>query len=235
LLAFCSWHPDFAVVADDAGDGIRSVVGLDLASELGAEAAMLVELIRSSPDTATDRVTLIEAAEAVGMKSATVGIYLSFHPAFINPARNVWTTLGTQLTSETIRSIQQLALQRSRSEARDYATGVSSDGQAWVALAVTSNLRMCGALLRRWLPTNARSIRLSAIDHLGDPCGTVVYSADSGFTHGLGTYLRRFDIRVGEFLLLTADLDWEIAQITHGGRQLLAGSGPSTVASPTHT
>ena len=205
------------------GDCIRSTIDLDLTSELGVEAAMLVELIRSAPYTATDRVTLLEAAEAVGMKSATVSIYLSFHPAFINPARNVWSILGTQLTPEAIRNIQQLALQRSRSEARDFVTGITVEGHPWVALAVTSNLRMCGALLRSWLPADTRSLRLSAIDHLGDACGTVVYNSENGFTHGLGTYLRRFDVRVGEFLLLTADLDWETVQITAGGRRLLSG------------
>jgi hypothetical protein len=222
LRAFCSWHPDFAVLPAEGGDCIRSTVDLDFSSELGVEAAMLVELIRSGPDTATDRVTLLEAAEAVGMKSATVSIYLSFHPAFINPARNVWSILGTQLTPEAVRDIQQLALQRSRSEARDFVAGMTAH-HPWVALAVTSNLRMCGAVLRRWLPTDAKSLRLPAIDGLGDACGTVVYNAESGFTHGLGTYFRRFDVRVGEFLLLTADLDWETAQITHGGRQLLQG------------
>jgi hypothetical protein len=188
---------------------------------------MLVELIRSAPDNATDRVTLIEAAEAVGMKSTTVGIYLSFHPAFINPARNVWTTLGTELASETIRNIQQLAMRRSHGEARDYVSGMSADGHPWVAIAVTSNLRMCGSLLRRWLPTETRSLRLSAIDHLGDPCGTVVFNASSGFTHGLSTYLRRFDVRVGEYLLVTADLDWETAQISRGSRELLGGARAS--------
>jgi hypothetical protein len=223
LRAFCSWHPDFAMVLDGDDHCIRSTIDLDFASELGIEAAMLVDLIRSAPYDATDRVTLLEAAEAVGMKSATVGIYLSFHPAFINPARNVWSILGTQLTPETIRIIQQLALQRSRSEAHDFVTGRAVEGEAWVAVAVTSNLRMSGVLLKRWLPTDARSIRLSAIDHLGDACGTVVYNSENGFTHGLSTYLRRFDVPVGEFLLLTADLDWETVQIVAGGRNLLSG------------
>jgi hypothetical protein len=223
LRAFCSWHPDFAIVRAGHGDGIISTVDLDFTTELGVEAAMLVELIRSAPDAATDRVTLLDAAEAVGMKSTTVGVYLSFHPAFTNPARNVWTTLGTQLTSETIHGIQQLALQRSRDEARDLVTGLDPDDRPWAALAVTSNLRMSGVLLRQWLPPDVRSVRLSATDGLGEACGTVVYNADNGFTHGLSPYLRRFDIRVGECLLLTADLEWETVQITHGGRHLLLG------------
>ena len=223
LRAFCSWHPDFIVVSAGAGDAIKSTVDLDFASELGIEAAMLVELIRSAPDSATDRVTLLEAAEAVGMKSATVGIYLSFHPAFINPARNVWSILGTKLTSDAIRNIQQLALKRSRSEAHDFVAGMTAQNHPWVALAVTSNLRMSGVILRRWLPKETGSLRLPAIDGLGDVCGTVVYNAENGFTHGLSIYFRRFDVQVGEFLLLTADLDWETAQITHGNQQLLQG------------
>jgi hypothetical protein len=222
LRAFCSWHPDFAVVSACGNDGIRSTIDLDLTSELGLEAAMLVELIRSAPYTAADRVTLLEAAEAVGMKSTTASIYLSFHPAFINPARNVWSILGTQLTPEAVRDIQQVALKRSRSEARDFVTGITVEGHPWVALAVTSNLRMCGALLRNWLPSDTGSLRLSAIDHLGDACGTVVYNSENGFTHGLGTYLRRFDVQVGEFLLLTADLGWETVQITTGDQRLLS-------------
>lgn len=226
LRSFCSWHPDFSLVATEAAEGIRSTVPLDPETELGLEAAMLVELIRSAPDAAMDRVTLLEAAEAVGMRSGTVGTYLSFHPAFTNPARNVWTTLGTQLTPGILRNIQQLAQQRSRSEARDFVTGTTADDHPWVALAVTSNLRMSGVLLRRWLPADAPSLRLSAIDQLGDPCGMVVFNAGSGFTHGLGTYLRRFAIRVGEFLLITADMDWETAQIRRGDRQLL--DGPTT-------
>jgi hypothetical protein len=103
---------------------------------------------------------------------------------------------------------------------------MTTQNHPWLALAVTSNLRMCGAVLRRWLPVDTRSLRLSAIDGLGDACGTVVYNTENGFTHGLGTYFRRFDVRVGEFLLLTADLDWDTAQITHGGRQLLQGPAP---------
>jgi hypothetical protein len=223
LRNFCSWHPDFAVTTADGGDCIQSTVDLDFTSELGVEAAMLVELIRSAPDTATDRLTLLEAAQAVGMKSTTVGIYLSFHPAFINPARNVWSILGTQLTPEAIHNIQQLALQRSRGEARDFVAGMTTQNHPWLALAVTSNLRMCGVVLRRWLPVESKSLRLAAIDGLGNACGTVVYNTESGFTHGLGAYLRRFDVRVGEFLLVTADLDWDTVQITHGGCQLLRG------------
>lgn len=226
LRTFCSWHPDFAVTPTEGGDCIQSTIDLDFTSELGVEAAMLVELIRSAPDTATDRATLLEAAQAVGMKGTTVGIYLSFHPAFINPARNVWSILGTHLTPEAIHNIQRLALQRSRSEARDFVAGMTTQNHPWLALAVTSNLRMCGAVLRRWLPADAKSLRLPAIDGLGNACGTVVYTAENGFTHGLSTYFRRFDVRVGEFLLLTADLDWDTAQITHGGRQLLRGPAP---------
>jgi hypothetical protein len=223
LRAFCSWHPEFAVVPAGQNQAIYSTVALDFTSELGVEAAMLVELIRSAPDAAMDRVTLLEAAEAVGMKSATVSIYLSFHPAFINPARNVWSILGTQLTPEAVRNIQRLALQRSRKEGHDFVTGITVQRHPWVALAVTSNLRMSGAILKRWLPSDTGSLRLPAIDGLGDPCGMVVHNAESGFTHGLATYFRRFNVRVGEFLLLTADLDWETAQITHGDRQLLHG------------
>lgn len=223
LRAFCSWHPEFTVVTTGTNDRIGSSVDLDFASELGVEAAMLVELIRSAPDGATDRVTLLEAAKAVGMNNTTVGIYLSFHPAFINPARNVWSVLGTRLANKDIQNIQHLAAERSRSEARDFVTGTTTHNQPWVAVAVTSNLRMCGVLLRRWLPIDTPTLRLSAIDGLGDPCGTVVYNPDTGFTHGLGTYFRRSDVRVGECLLLTADLDWETAQIAHGSRQLLDG------------
>jgi hypothetical protein len=102
-------------------------------------------------------------------------------------------------------------------------TGLDANGHPWAALAVTSNLRMSGVLLRKWLPSHFRSVRLAATDGLGDACGTVVYNADNGFTHGLSPYLRRFDIRVGECLLLTADLEWETVQITHGDRELLLG------------
>ena len=49
LRAFCSWHPDFAVTPAEGGDCIRSTIDLDFTSELGVEAAMLVELIRSAP------------------------------------------------------------------------------------------------------------------------------------------------------------------------------------------
>jgi hypothetical protein len=223
LVAFCSWHPDFEVDARNGVDAITSTVDLDVSAELGLEAAMLVEVIRSSPDSAFDRITLIEAAEAVGMKSTTVGIYLSFHPAFINPARNIWTTLGTDLKDETIERLQGLAQQRSRSEARDFTSGLTSDGHPWVALAVTSNLRMCGAILRKWLPNYVSSLRFSAVDHLGDACGFLAYNADSGFTHGLGVYFRRFDITVGEFLLIIADLDWETVQIIRGDQALTRG------------
>ena len=223
LRAFCSWHPDFVVVNSSGRDALRATTHLDHTTELGVEAALLVELIRSTPDRATDRVTLVEAAEAVGMKSATVSVYLSYHPAFASPAHNVWTVLGTDLSSNVIDFIQQQARTRSRREKHDFATGVSKDGNRWVALAVTSNIRMSGVLLRNWLPSDIGHLRLLTIDGQGDACGTVVYNADSGFTHGLGTYLRRFDVQVGDHLLITADLEWESAQVTHGGMQLLGG------------
>jgi hypothetical protein len=228
LRAFVQWHPDFEVIGD--GKLLRSTTPLEFSEETGLEAAMLVEVIRSMPDQATDRVALAEAAEAMGMKATTVGVYLSYHPAFVSPAQNVWTVLGTDLTQECVERIRTEARQRSRDEVRDFETGSTQGGNAWVAWAATSSFRMSGVLLRRWLPLGNRSARLAATDGQGNPCGNVVYNADSGFTHGLSTYVRRFDVRVGEYLLLVADLQWETAQIVHGHARLL--SGPEGLVRP---
>jgi hypothetical protein len=223
LRAFCRWHPDFAVVGALGGEAIASLVELDYRTELGVEAAMLLELIRSTPDEATDRLTLLDAAEAVGMKVGTVGTYLTYHPAFTSPAHNVWTVLGTEVPATAIEEIQREANARSALEARDFNVGGDNGGRRWVALSVTSTIRMSGVLLKRWLPSDTASQRLQAIDGRGDPCGTIVYNSDSGFSHGFGSYFRRHDVPVGRCLLVVADLEWETAQVIDGGRELLDG------------
>ena len=55
-----------------------------------------------------------------------------------------------------------------------------------------------------------------------------MYNSDNGFTHGLAVYVRRFDIRVGEYVQIIADMDWESAQIVHGDDSLMSGA-------PAHT
>jgi hypothetical protein len=213
LRAFCEWHDQFAV--DD--NELNATVPLDLTAELGVEAALLVELIRMSPNGVLDRTSLMETAEAFGMNLSTVSVYLTFHPAFLQLDRNVWTVRGTQVTSDVVATVQGQARARSLTENRHFRVGVTPNGRPWVLLAVTSNFRLTGVLLRRWLPAGTPSTRFELIDRRGEPCGTVVYNDETGFTHGFGIYVRRFGLRVGEYVYMCADPDEETASITHGG------------------
>ncbi len=213
LRVFCEWHDQFAV--DD--DELSATVPLDLNAELGVEAALLVELIRMSPNGVLDRTSLMETAEAYGINLSTAGVYLTFHPAFVQLDRNAWTVRGTQAASDVVATVQGQARARSLTENRDFRAGVTPDGRPWVLLAVTSNVRLTGVLLRRWLPRGTPSTRFELTDERGESCGTAVYNDETGFTHGLGTYIRRFGLRVGEYVYMCADPDEETASITHGG------------------
>ncbi|MBC6451296.1 hypothetical protein GPZ80_29465 [Actinokineospora sp. HBU206404] len=213
LRAFCEWHDQFAV----GDNGLSTTVTLDLNAELGVEAALLVELIRMSPNGVLDRTSLMETAEAFGMNLSTAGLYLTFHPAFMQLDRNAWTVRGTQVAPYVIAAVQQEARERSLTENRDFRTGVTPDGRPWVTLAVTSNFRLTGVVLRRWLPAGTPSTRFELTDGRGEPCGTAVYNDETGFTHGFGTYVRRFGLRVGEYVFMSADPDEETASVTHGG------------------
>ncbi|MGH3832414.1 MAG: hypothetical protein ACRDRS_18545 [Pseudonocardiaceae bacterium] len=224
LRAFCEWHDQFTVTPA----GITAAVPLDRSEELGVEAALLVELIRSSPNGALDRVSLMETAEAVGMKLSTVGVYLTFHPAFVQLDRNVWTVRGTEMPPDVVARTKRQARLRAKAENRDFRTGLRAGSRPWVAFAVTSNFRLTGVILRQWLPAGTPSLRLELIDGQGDPCGTATYNDDTGFTHGLGTYLNRFDLRVGEYMHILVNTDEESAQITHGGASLIDGSPANT-------
>lgn len=212
LRAFCEWHDQFAV--DD--NELSATVPLDLNAELGVEAALLVELIRMSPNGVLDRTSLMETAEAFGMNLSTVGVYLSFHPAFVQLDRNAWTVRGTQVASDVVATVQGQARARSRTENRDFRAGVTPNGRPWVMLAVTSNFRLTGVLLRRWLPAGTLSTKFELTDGRGEPCGAAVYNDETGFTHGFGIYVRRFGLRVGEYVYVCADPDEETASITHG-------------------
>lgn len=216
LNAFCQWHDQFSV---DEG-GISATVPLDHAEELGMEAALLVELIRTSPNGVLDRTSLMDTAEAYGMNLSTVGLYLSFHPAFVQVDRNVWTVRGTEVPPNMVTATQQAARSRSLAENRELNTGTQPDGRPWLLMAVTSNFRLTGVLLRRWLPTGTPSVRLNLTDGRGEPCGTASYNDENGFTHGFGIYIRRFGLRVGEYLYVLADLEEESASITHGDTAL---------------
>lgn len=213
LRAFCEWHDQFAV--DD--DELSATVPLDPNAELGVEAALLVELIRMSPNGVLDRTSLMETAEAFGMNLSTVGVYLTFHPAFVQLDRNAWTVRGTQVASDVVVTVQRQARARSLTENRDFRADVTPNGRPWVMLAVTSNFRLTGVLLRRWLPAGTPSTRFELTDGRGEPCGTAVYNDETGFTHGFGTYVRRFGLRVGEYVYMCADPDEETASVTHGG------------------
>jgi hypothetical protein len=216
LRAFCEWHKDFLATPE----GISSTLDLDHAQELGVEAALLVEVIRSAPNGALDRVSLLDAAEAVGMKASTVGVYLTFHPAFVQLARSVWTVRGAQVPADVVGSIQEQARLRSKAEDHTFQIGQQPDGRPSAAFAVTTNFRMTGVLLRRWLPAGVPSTQLAIVDDQGDPCGSATYNDSTGFTHGFGTYLSRFDLRVGEYLLIIADLEQQAAQLVHGDQSL---------------
>lgn len=212
LRAFCEWHNQFMVV----GNELRATVPLDLNAELGVEAALLVELIRMSPNGLLDRTSLMETAEAYGMNLSTAGVYLTFHPAFVQLDRNAWTVRGTHVDSDVIATVQGQARARSLTENRDFRAGVTPNGCPWVMLAVTSNFRLTGVLLRRWLSPSAPPTRFELTDGRGEPCGTAVYNDETGFTHGFGTYIRRFGLRVGEYVYLCADPDEETATVIHG-------------------
>ncbi len=212
LRVFCEWHDQFSV--DD--DELSATVPLDLNAELGLEAALLVELIRMSPNGVLDRTSLMETAEAFGMNLSTVGVYLTFHPAFVQLDRNAWTVRGTKVASDVVATVQGQARARSLTENRDFRAGVTPNGRPWVMLAVTSNFRLTGVLLRRWLPPGTPSTRFELTDGRGEQCGTAMHNDETGFTHGFGTYVRRFGLRVGEYVYMCADPDEETASITHG-------------------
>ncbi|MCR3752669.1 hypothetical protein [Lentzea californiensis] len=213
LRAFCEWHDQFAV--DD--NELSATVPLDPNAALGVEAALLVELIRMSPNGVLDRTSLMETAEAFGMNLSTVGVYLTFHPAFVKLDRNAWTVRGTQVASDVVTTVQGQARARSLTENRDFRAGVTPNGRPWVMLAVTSNFRLTGVLLRRWLQAGTPSTRFELTDERGEQCGTAVYNDETGFTHGFGIYVRRFGLRVGEYVYMCVDPDEETASITHGG------------------
>ncbi|WP_460700748.1 hypothetical protein [Nocardia thraciensis] len=213
LRAFCEWHDQFAV--DD--NELSSTIPLDHNAELGVEAALLVELIRMSPNGVLDRTSLMETAEAFGINLSTASVYLTFHPAFVQLDRNAWTVRGTQVTSDVVATVQGQARARSLTENHYFRTGVTSNGRPWVMLAVTSNFRLTGVLLRRWLPPGTPAMRLELTDGRGDPCGTAGYNDETGFTHGLGIYVRRFGLRIGEYVYMCADLDEGTATVTHRG------------------
>jgi hypothetical protein len=208
LRAFCEWHDQFIV--DD--NGIGATAELDLNTELGVEAALLVELIRMSPNGVLDRTSLMETAEAFGIKLSTAGVYLTFHPAFVQLDRNAWTVRGTQVSPDVVTAVQREARERTRTENHDFRVGIAPDGRPWFLLAVTSNFRLTGVLLRRWLPAGTPSTRFELTDRRGEPCGTAVYNDETGFTHGFGTYVRRFGLRVGEYVYLCV----ATASVTHG-------------------
>lgn len=214
LRAFCDWHEQFTVNDDE----LSATVPLDLNAELGVEAALLVELIRMSPNGVLDRTSLMETAEAYGMNLSTAGVYLTFHPAFVQLDRNAWTVRGTQVASDVVATVQAQARARSLTENRDFRAGVTQNGRPWVLLAVTSNFRLTGVVLRRWLPPGTPSTRFELTDGRGEPCGVAVYNDETGFTHGFGTYVRRFGLRVGEYVYMCADPDEETATVTHGSR-----------------
>jgi hypothetical protein len=214
LRAFCEWHDQFTV--DD--DELSATAPLDLNAELGVEAALLVELIRMSPNGVLDRTSLMETAEAYGMNLSTASVYLTFHPAFVQLDRNAWTVRGTQVASGVVATVQAQARARSLTENRDFRVGVTKNGRPWVLLTVTSNFRLTGVLLRQWLPPGTPPTRFELTDGRGDACGVAVYNDQTGFTHGFGIYVRRFGLRVGEYVYMCADPDEETAMVTHGSR-----------------
>lgn len=218
LRAFCEWHEQFNLVDNE----LSATVPLDFNAELGVEAALLVELIRMSPNGVLDRTSLMETAEAYGINLSTAGVYLTFHPAFVQLDRNVWTVRGTLAASDVIATVQTQARARSLTENRDFRTGVSQNGRPWVMLAVTSNFRLTGVLLRRWLPPGSPPNRFELTDGRGESCGAAVFNDETGFTHGFGIYVRRFGLQVGEYVYLCADLDNQAASVTHGSRDELS-------------
>lgn len=219
LLRFCEWYRDFAVTED----GLTATVALDFGTELGTEAAMLVDTLRMSSGGAMDRTSLMETAKAVGINLSTANVYLSFHPAFVQLARNVWSVLGAEVPPDVVVEIQRRARQRSTSENRSFAAGVSPDGHAWVELAATSNLTMTGVLMRQWLPEGTPSVSLALTGADGAAAGIATFNATSGFTHGLWTYMRQYSVRVGDYVRIVADVEGGIADVSHGTSPTLGG------------
>jgi hypothetical protein len=64
-------------------------------------------------------------------------------------------------------------------------------------------------LLRQWLPPGTPPTRFELTDGRGEACGVAVYNDQTGFTHSFGIYVRRFGLRVGEYVYMCADPDEE--------------------------
>jgi hypothetical protein len=184
IRRFVDWHADFD---RDDRDLVRSVVPLDWREQLGPDARTLVELMQALPNRCTDRLTLMEGAEARGIAEGTISVWSTYSPILWRPATNCFALVGVTPTAPEILRVQEEAAARASREGVRLSHGWAEDGRYRIELRPGPSLWRLGAM-PVILPIPIGDGSIPCVDRVGRPVGRMALS--DSFLWGLRNVLR---------------------------------------------
>ncbi|MGY1771949.1 hypothetical protein [Blastococcus sp. SYSU D00813] len=217
LSEFYVDHPAFHVLEDDC---ITAVSTLPLDS-LGPEKAIMVELLRAQEPPVMDRNSLIAACVGAGMSSGTAGVLITYGEFIKRYGPNVWGLRGARVSDRQVAEVQAEAKARTTQIDATRIVGRTATGRPWFARRVTPSFLYSGVMSNDWERHTLDGARLEVVDGLdGESVGQLRFSGS--FNYGYAAWLKKNDVKVGDVIRVTVDLNVNQCIVELGDEELLA-------------
>ena len=164
-----------------------------------------------------------DACYSRGVNRHSFWVYLSYSPILERLAPGVYALRGADVDPARVAHLTGRTSE-TRGGLQDH--GWTKDGAIWLGYTVADNLRDSGVVT---IPSAVQRLlgsqRLEAVAVDGTPIGTLIIGSGSsaGSAWGLGSFITRRGVDVGDSLILTIDTELEIACVQAGSKDLLVG------------
>lgn len=202
MKAFFERHREFKV----EGELVYPSSPLDYTVELGDSDKILVDALRSSPNSLMDRNSYCEACLARGMNENTFSVFSTYSPVVEHVELNIWKLRGTEVSAATVEAVRKANRIKPRDE-RVLDSGWSKDGKLWIAAKIPrigkNNMVIgCPSTIKRFLMNQqfqgiAKDSKIT--------CCTIGIN-EAGFSYGYAPFIRRYGLDENDVLLAEFDL-----------------------------
>jgi hypothetical protein len=170
---------------------------------------------------------------ARGMNRHTFGVYLTYSPIVRRVALGVYALRGTELDPALIEAARDRVAKTGPKSLQDF--GWTGDKALWLGYLVTESVErslVLGVPQAALNMIGGRKFSLLTVD--GAEVGTLGVG-EKGNAWGIGPYLKRRGVEVGDSLVIAIDTGLECALIQSGAEEILdeyqegRGRGPAAV------
>ena len=222
LLEFCRCTPGVQV----DGDRIISDPPRDWRESLtGVEAELVAVLEEHGP--VMERGTMEDLCVAGGMNRFSFHAFVSWSPVIVQLGHSVYGLLGADISQKEVDEL--IAARRAKRLAHRVldSHGRTQDGKVWLSYRLSKAASTYAVIT---VPAALKKVvrgRFCLLSTRGEEIGTL--ATKDGRAWGLGAFLRQRDAQIGDFVVLTLDLEKRTAVVSMGkeARQQVAGAPPA--------